>query len=138
MAAKTWQSVIDDARAILQDTDSDGYRYTDAVMLASLNRGIQELARLRPDAFSDFFHDGDIVVPQIVATDADPDDDPEEFDPEEDGEIGLTAAFNLNMMFHSPLVYFCVGAAELTDDEFTNDGRAATVMTMFKQQVISL
>jgi hypothetical protein len=138
MAAKTWQSVIDEAREILQDTNSDRYRYSNTVLLANLNRGVQELARLRPDALWDFLLDGELLVPQIVTTDADPDTDPDTLDEVEDGEVALSASFNLPMQFHGALVYWVASTAELVDDEYTNDGRAATLMGAFRQQVISL
>lgn len=137
MAAKTWQNVIDEARVILQDTDSPG-RYTNAVLLAKLNRGLQELARLRPDAFYDFFSVDDIHVPRVVDTDPTPDTDTEEFDLDEDEEIALSADFNLNLMFYTPLVYWVSSSAELVDDEFTNDGRVVLLQNNFKSMVVSL
>ena len=139
--AKTWQTVIDQAREILQDENEDAFRYTNAKLLNVLNRGIQELARLRPDAFWDLFLEDDIIVPEVVDTDADPeenDGDETEPDAAEDAEIALTANFNLPMMFHGPLVYFVTAAAELTDDEFTVDGRAVALMSSFRQQVLAL
>jgi len=135
--AKTWQDVIDEARVILQDTDSP-FRYSNTVLLAKLNRGLQELARLRPDAFWDFFDSDDIVVPEIVVFDVDPDDEPQQFNPEEDGQIALTEEFNIPMMFYTPLVYWVSSSAELVDDEFTNDGRVMALQNQFKTMVVSL
>lgn len=135
--AKTWQNVIDEARVILQDTAAP-FRHSNTVLLAKLNRGLQELARLRPDAFWEFFETDDITVPEVVTIDPDPDDEPEEFDPEEDGQIGLSADFNLPMMFYTPLVYWVSSSAELVDDEFTNDGRAVLLQNQFKNMVLSL
>lgn len=135
--AKTWQNVIDEARVILQDTE-DSPRYTDAVLLAKLNRGLQELARLRPDAFWEYFVTDTVVVPEIFATDPTPDSDPNEFDPDDDSQIGLSANFNLEMMFYTPLVYWVASSAELVDDEFTNDGRVVLLQNQFKNMVVSL
>lgn len=135
--AKTWQNVIDEARVILQDT-STPFRLTNTAILAKLNRGLQELARLRPDAFWDFFSIDDVHPPEVVDTDPDPDDETAEFDLDEDSQIALSAGFNIPMMFYSPLVYWVTSSAELVDDEFTDDGRAAMLMTQFKQMVISL
>lgn len=134
--AKTWDNILDEARVILKD--ADGERYTDPILLAILNRGLQELRRLRPDAFWDLFDEDDVFPPEVVVTDADPDDDTEEFDPDEDGQIALSADFNLDMMFYAPLVYWVSSSAELVDDEFTEDGRAAMLMTQFKSMVVSL
>jgi hypothetical protein len=47
----TPQSIIDDARYILQDADSAGYRQTDAELLAYVQSGIAEASVLRPDWF---------------------------------------------------------------------------------------
>lgn len=135
--AKTWQNVLDEARVILQDTDSP-YRHSTTVLTAKLNRGLQELRRLRPDAFWDMFDRDDVTAPEIVAIDSDEDDEPEEFDPDEDGQIGIAANFNLDMMFYAPLVYWVASSAELVDDEFTNDGRVMMLMTQFKTMVVSL
>lgn len=137
--AKTYQNLLTEARVLLQDTQED-YRYTDAVLLAMLNRALQELARLRPDAFWDRFdmETGDIVVPEVVSTDADPDTDPDAVDVTEDGEVALTDNIDIPMQFYSALVYFVTASAEIVDDEFTNDGRTAMLMTQFKTQVISL
>lgn len=137
--AKTWQNLVDEARVILQDTEEE-YRYSDAILLSKLNRGLQELGRLRPDAFWEFFNEDtdDIAVPEVVVTDADPDTDTDEFDATEDAEIALTANFNLPGMFYAPLVFFVASSAELLDDEFTQDSRAVTLMQSFKSMVISL
>lgn len=135
--AKTWQNVLDEARVILQDSDTP-FRYGNTVLLAKLNRGLQELARLRPDAFWDFFDTDDITVPEVVVIDLDPDDEPDQFDPDEDGQIALTEEFNIPMMFYTPLVYWVASSAELVDDEFTNDGRVMTLMNQFKTMVVSL
>jgi len=135
--AKTWQNVIDEARVILQDTESP-FRLPTTALTAKLNRGLQELRRLRPDAFWDMFDRDDVTAPEIVALDLDTDDEPDEFDPDEDGQVGLSADFNLDLMFYAPLVYWVVSSAELVDDEFTTDGRAAMLMQQFKQMVVSL
>ena len=135
--AKTWQNVVDEARVILQDVQSP-YRHSDTVLLAILNRGLQELGRLRPDAFWDFFVVDDIVVPEVVTIDLDPDTDPEEFDLDEDTQVALSADFGIPMMFYTPMVYWVASSAELVDDEFTNDGRTALLQTHFKTMVVSL
>lgn len=135
--AKTWQNVLDEARVILKDQQSPE-RYTDEVLLGILNRGLLELRRLRPDAFWELFEDDDVVVPEIVVVDADPDDEPDEFDPDEDGQIALTATFNIDTMFYTALVYWVSASAELVDDEFSEDGRAALLLGQFKTMVVAL
>jgi hypothetical protein len=117
--AKTYQNIIDEARVILQDTDADGYRLDEDGILAKLNRGLQELGRIRPDAFYDQFATDDIVVPELEVAD-------------------LGDNFPLPMQFYSPLVYWVAGSAELIEDEFTVDARAGILLAQFKQMVIGL
>lgn len=138
--AKTFQNLIDEARTILQDTDETAYRHTAASLLAILNRGIQELARLRPDAFIEYYDPDrlDVAPPEVVDTDATPDTDPDAFDATEDAEIGIDDDFTIPSQFYAPLVYFVAGSAELVDDEFTTDGRAAMMLAGFKAQVLGL
>ncbi len=138
--AKTWQNLVDEARVILQDVETP-YRNSNTELLAILNRGLQELARLRPDAFWEFFSVDDVNPPEVVNTDPDPeegDGDEDEFDIDEDSQVALSADFNLPMMFYTPLVYWVTSSAELKDDEFTDDGRAGMLMTQFKQMVVAL
>jgi len=116
--AKTYQSAVNEAREILQDTVED-YRFPDTTLLNILNRALQELARIRPDAFWATFATDDIVVPEVtVAT--------------------LTSVFPFPMQFFLPVVSFIVAWAEVLDDEFTLDGRADMLLKQFKTQVLSL
>ena len=117
--AKTYQTAIDEAREILQDTDEDGYRYSEPTLLNILNRALQELGRIRPDAFWTTFSTDDIVVPEVTTLD-------------------LSTTFPLPMQFYLPVVSFIVAWAEVIDDEFTQDGRAGTLLAQFKQQVLAL
>lgn len=136
--AKTYQNLIDEARELLQDTDSEGYRYADSTLLNKLNRGMQELGRLRPDAFWDRFDGLGVLVPEVVVTDAEPDTDPDDIDEDEDAQVALSDVVDFEMQFYGSLVYFVAASAEIIDDEFTTDGRASMLMAQFKQQVVSL
>lgn len=124
--AKTYQDVVTEARVLLQDTDDDVQRYTDTVLLAIFNRGLQQLVRIRPDACYDLFASNSLNVPEVVASGAGA------------GQVNLAAAFNLEMQFFTPLVNYIVGVAELVDDEYTEDGRAAMLLSQFKNSVIGL
>jgi hypothetical protein len=137
--AKTYQNILDEARVLLQDSQ-DPVRYTDEVLLAKLNRGLQELARLRPDAFWDRYSEEleDILVPEVVETDDDPDTDPDELDDLEDAEVALSDNLDISLQFYGPLVYWVTASAEIIDDEFTSDGRASMLMAQFKAQVVTL
>ena len=116
--AKSYQNAIDEAREILQDTDVE-YRYPDTTLLNILNRALQEIGRIRPDAFWSTFVTDDIVIPEITT-------------------LTLTNTFGLPTQFYLPVVSFIVAWTEVLDDEFTQDGRAGMLLTQFKQQVLSL
>lgn len=135
--AKTWGDIITEARVILQDVDSP-YRDSDATLRSILNRGLNELARLRPDAFWDLFDTDDVVVPTVALSDPDPPADTANPTPAEQTTVLSTDDFLLPMQFYNPLVYWVAGVAELKDDEFTNDARAAILMSQFKAQVVAL
>jgi hypothetical protein len=119
LMARTYQNLVDEAREILQDTDAEAYRWTTDTLRNKLNRGLQELGRLRPDAFYATFAVDDIVVPEVEDAD-------------------LTDSFPLSMQFYPPLVYWVTGSAELIEDEFTNDARAGILLAQFKQMILSL
>lgn len=107
--AKTASDVINDARAILQDTDSQLYRYSTADLVSYLNTALLEAKRLRPDLFVSYIGED---VPSFT-------------------EGTLNSDFPIDEMYFSPIVFYVVGFAELRDDEFTVDARAATLMNQF-------
>ena len=124
--AKTYQDVITETRVLLQDTDSDNYRYTETNLIAILNRGLQATGRARPDACYDLYTENSLEVPELV-----------ESAPGSD-QVIYTAAFGLEMQFFNPLVSYLVGIAELVDDEYTEDGRAAMLLQAFKAELLGL
>lgn len=117
--AKTYQNLIDEARTLSQDTDSTSYRNEDSVYIDKLNRALQELGRIRPDAYWSTFVGEDIVIPEIL-------------------EAGLGVTFEPPMQFYAPIVMFIVGQIEMIEDEFSDDGRAMAMLSSFKQSVVSL
>ena len=125
----TYQNLLAEAREILQDTNTDPtlQRYSDSTLLNIFNRGLQELYRLRPDAFYDFWDPttSDFDVPLIVSTVT-------------PGGTLWTAVFELPMMFYDPLVNWVIGTTEAIDDEFSDDSRSTAFRTFFKSQVTSL
>lgn len=124
--AKTYQDVVTEARVLLQDTDSDSYRNSDVNLLAMYNRAFQALARIRPDAFYDLYDNNSLEVPEIVESGA------------STGQVNWTANFGIEMQFFNPLVHYVTGMAEIVDDEYTTDGRAAMLLGQFKANVIGL
>lgn len=124
--AKTYKNVITEARVLLQDTDSAGYRYSETILLAICNRGLQAIARVRPDACYDLYADNSLEVPELVEESPDGD------------QVIYTASFGLEMQFFNPLLSYIVGIAELVDDEYTEDGRAVMLLRAFKAELLGL
>ena len=126
MATKTYENLITEARTLLQDTDSAGYRFSNQVLLDILNRALQTVGRLRPDSCYSFFQIDDLGVPEVVEAGA------------VTGQTNWTEKFQLDFMFYPPIVHYVVGMAEMTDDEYTEDGRAVALLSQFKTSVVSL
>ena len=124
--AKTYQDVVTEARVLLQDTDDTSYRNSNANLLAIYNRGLQAIGRVRPDACYDLYSENSLEVPELVESSPG------------SGQTAWTANFGLDMMFFTPLVNYIVGVAEIIDDEYSEDGRAALMLQSFKMEVIGL
>lgn len=104
----TFQSVIDDARVTLND--EDGIRYTTAQLMSFCNDGIQEIFRIRPDFRLGQYKSADTVY---VSTDQLP----------------------IPLKFQSLLNYYVVFRAEMRDDEYSGEGRAAAMRQIFKSEL---
>lgn len=124
--AKTYQSLVTEARELLQDTDTDTQRYTDATLLNILNRGLHDLSRIRPDLTYIVFASNNANVPEIVTSTPGT------------GQVAWTDTFPWEMWFYNRLVEYVVAVAEVTDDEYTVDGRAALLLQMFRNSSIGL
>lgn len=115
--AKTVADAVTEARAILQDNDTP-YRYSDADLVAYLNDGLLETRKIRPDLFRTYWGTGD-AFPEFTSQD-----------------ITDATDFPIDDMFFTPVVYFIAGTAELRDDEFTVDARAATLLNQFNTKLL--
>jgi hypothetical protein len=124
--AKTYQDVVTEARVLLQDTDANDPRYSDTDLIAIYNRGLQALARVRPDACYDLYSANSLNVPELV-----------ESSPGSD-QVAWTDNFGLEMQFFNPLIAYIVGIAEIVDDEYAEDGRAAMLLAAFKNEVLGI
>ncbi len=131
MANLSYQQLLTEARVIVQDTDTDPtlQRYPDQTLVDIFNRGLQELYRIRPDAFYDLWSDSeeDFVVP-VINTDT------QQVDPVN----SWTLPFALPMMFYTPMVNWVIAMLESVDDEFTEDSRSTAFYQQFKAMVVGL
>ena len=124
--AKTYQSLITETRTLLQDTDTDQTRYSDTLLLDMLNRGLHDLSRLRPDLTYVVYATNSLNVPEIVESGAGA------------GQVDWTDPFPWEMWFYNRLVEYVVAVAEISDDEYAVDGRAALMMQLFHNGAIGI
>jgi hypothetical protein len=54
------------------------------------------------------------------------------------GQTVWTANFGMEMQFFNPLISYIVGIAEIVDDEYSEDGRAAMLLAAFKNEVLGI
>ena len=112
----TITEIVEQARDLLQDT-VEPYRYSDLRIVRSINGGLRESFRLRPDLFLGVSY----VLPIIVEAD-----------------IAAETTFPLEDQFFMPIVEYIVGIIELSDDEFAVDNRAITLLSAFRQSLIGV
>jgi hypothetical protein len=117
-ALQTVGQYLEESRRLLQDEIAP-YRYPDDDLVDALNIGLLEARRLRADLFLPLF---DIPWFDPAATIATTKDMPVTLDP----------------MYRQSLVYYIVGRAQLRDDEPTVDQRAASLMTKFTAQLLTI
>lgn len=110
----TWYSLIYESRVTLQDGDETCYRYSDSMLLNALNRGLNDLERIRPEAY---YERGG--VPEIT-----------------EQNWATTVALELDMRFYEPLMWYVVGQMDLSEDEYVQSGRAAANLERFRTQVL--
>lgn len=115
-ALETVGQYMEEARRLLQDEISP-YRYPDDDLVDSLNIGLMEARRLRADLFLPLF--------DIPWTDP-------------SGDIDIDTPVSMDPMYRHSLVYYMVGRMQLRDDEPTVDQRAASLMTKFTAQLLTI
>ncbi len=126
--AKTYQELIGEARDLLQDSVLPN-RFTDQFLTDQLNRGLQDIGRIRPDAYYNLFDKNDLNVPEVLISGT-PD--------ASTTEILWTEDVQVELQFYTPLVVYVVGSAELTDDEYTLDNRAGLLLSQFHNSIIAI
>ena len=107
----TLQTIIDEARVLLNDDDK--VRYSDARLLSYANQALAEARRVRPDLFLGSFGSG---ASTYVLTDTSP----------------------LPLEYEPYLQDYIVGRSNSRDDEYTLDGRATAFIVRFKSGLLSV
>lgn len=117
--ARTVGQVISQARILLQDSNNaatGGYRHSDNDLAFLVSEAVQEARRLRPDLF--ITYGLDVAIPVYTSGD-------------------LSTNLPLPDIYFTPIINLVVGRAQLREDEFSSDGRAATLMTLFSASLTS-
>jgi hypothetical protein len=110
VANRTVGDCVTQARTLLND--SDGTRYSDADLIGYINDAVQEARALRPDLF----------LPNVGTDPAD--------------VAALSAAFPLPNMYFRATYEWITAMAELRDDQFSVDGRAAMLLGQLPRKLV--
>lgn len=107
----TYSDIIKQAQVILND--EGGSRYTADQLLVYVNAAVRQVRVLRPDLFL-----GRLAKPITNGA--------------------LIDALPIPEEYVQVLVDYTAGMAELREDEFVDDGRAATLLGKFKSSLVGL
>lgn len=118
--AWTVGGLVAEARQMLNDVVpiSGAPRFPDADLVAAINEGMLQVRAKRPDAFLRFGLRLPLPI-YVLPTD-------------------LNTVLPVENMFYSPLLFYVVGRSELTEDTFSDDSRAVTLMNKFTTQLLKV
>lgn len=122
----TWGELIGQARFLLQDTVADRYRYSDENLLAACHLACLTARQIRPDLFFGRVLDEGVRSPCFPPPPYDSKRIPEFF--------ALPAP--LPEIYHQPVIFFITGYAEIINEEFSGNERAASLLASFKSQLM--
>lgn len=116
--ARHVSDLLDRVRQVLQDQDAAGYRYPTSDLVGYLNDFVGEAYRLRPDLFVGQYH-----APLVDVTAA-------------SGTDYSTVDFPLPRSCFVAAVHYVAGRAEVRDDEYSANGRAASFLQAATQMLM--
>ncbi len=123
----TWGELIAQARFLLQDRDSDRYRYSDENLLAACHLACLTVKQIRPDIFFDTYRLSGENSPCFPAP------------PYDDAATRATLMATTSPMpdiYQQPTILFITGYAELVNEEFAGTDRASSLLSSFKAQLV--
>ena len=112
----TLQTLVDEARRLLQDRDTP-YRTSDDDLAALATDYFRELWRVRPDAYVPY--SANTTPPEFTASD-------------------FAQKWPVGEQFFRPGVHYVVGHVELQDDEHVNSGRAQDFIDRSFQMLVGI
>jgi hypothetical protein len=125
---KTIDDLVLEVREIVND-EQVPFRYSNARVLQVLNTALRDLYRVRPDAYIGNFTSG-VLSANLANTYSANDLQSATVPP-----VPPTPFPVDDRLFFGPLVFYVVGRLEISDDEFTDDGRAMTLFQAFVSEV---
>lgn len=117
----TYQTLILEARQTLGDTDPDCYRWTDSFLVSILNRGLNELQRIRPDAWYTTLG----VVPEVTENTV-----------TLPGQTNWEADFGPDKRFYPAVLHYVTAVVQMTEDRYISSGSAMNTYEMFRMLVL--
>ena len=103
------------------------------MLINILNRGLQELGRIRPDAYYDLFSDNDLKVPEIT----------DSLTPDPD-QFVWTRPFDPDLQFYPSLLHYVVGIAQIVDDAavmggaYVSGSMVSAHLRIFRRHVLAV
>lgn len=107
---------ITEARTLLVDGVSP-YRYSDDTIVSALNNAMNSAVAMRPDLFMVALRN-----PPLTVYDA----------------SQPTTTVSMDIRYRTALLYYIVGWVQLSDEEDTQDARAAGLLTKFASQLLKV
>lgn len=121
----TYQTLVLEARGHLKDRDEESYRYSDELMVSVLNRALNDLNRIRPDAWYAYYGMYPNRVPEITnnfVTEA--------------GQVNWEADFQPDIRFYPAVMDYVIGFIHMMEDVYVDEGVAQAFISEFRKKVL--
>jgi hypothetical protein len=123
---KTLDDAVTEIRAIVNDSNTNFQRFSNQLVVQKINTALREVYRYRPDAFIGNFTQGVFGNNSPLVTYSITD-------------LGLTPATPWpidDRLFFTCVVFYVAGILDLSDDEFSDDNRAMTLLAAFRTELV--
>jgi len=121
----TYETLIAESRSRLKDRDASNYRYSDTMLISILNRGLNDLNRIRPDAWYSFYGIYPNGVPEITDNFI-----------TLPGQVNWEADFQPDTRFYPAMVDYVCGFTDMMEDAYVDEGRAQAFLSEFRKKVL--
>ncbi|UCD25283.1 MAG: hypothetical protein JSW51_05005 [Gemmatimonadota bacterium] len=118
----TYEYLIFEARTMLGDDNELCYRWSDETLVSTMNRGLNELQRIRPDAW----YDTNGVVPEVTSDFL-----------TVGGLLSWKAPFGPDLRFWHAMVQYIVSMTQVQEDPFVDSGDVQRRYELFRTLVLN-